>query len=151
VIGVAVEKNVFTSTRKTRFSDTDAAGIVFFGNVYAMAHDAYEDLVAHLGFTWQEWFDNKIWGVPIRHSSAEYFRPLRPGYECQIEIRIDKIGETSLTLHYKFTIASEVCCEVRIVHSFISRNNGSGKIAKTPIPSNVRERLMAYQQKCLGT
>lgn len=140
----------FTSACKIRFSNTDAAGITFFANVFTMAHDAYEDFVASLGFSWPEWFDNKNWGVPIRQSSCEYFRPLLPGKDCQIEVTIEKIGETSLGLHYRFLIDEILCCEVRLTHAFVELKPVSGKLGKTPIPSKVRQRLEAYRAQCLA-
>jgi acyl-CoA thioesterase FadM len=137
----------FVSRLKIRFSHTDAAGISFFGNVFKMAHDAYEDWLESLGFTWAEWFDNDAWAVPIRHSACEYFRPLRPGLECEIQILIEKIGETSLQMKYVFLVAGQKCCEVQLTHAFVSWETKT----KTPIPSHVRQRLQVYQAQCLGT
>ena len=115
-----------------------------------MAHDAYEDFVLSLGFSWPEWFDNKIWAVPIRQSSCEYFRPLFPGNDCHIEVLIDKIGETSLGLLYRFLVDEILCCEVRLTHAFVGFKPPGEKVTKTPIPSEVRQRLETYRAQCLA-
>ncbi|MFS8118916.1 MAG: acyl-CoA thioesterase, partial [Microcoleus sp.] len=39
----------FSYTRTVRFQDTDAAGVVYFANVLAMCHEAYEASLAASG------------------------------------------------------------------------------------------------------
>jgi 1,4-dihydroxy-2-naphthoyl-CoA hydrolase len=133
---------MFTYQTRIHFHEADPAGIAFFANSYVLAHKAYEDFVRHLGFSWQEWFENDKWAVPIRQSSCEHMRPMHAGEPVAINISIEKIGESLMTLRYAFEVAGASACEVRLVHVFIDKKT----ISKLAIPAEVRRRLEAYQR-----
>lgn len=136
----------FSFAATIHFRDADPAGILFFGNVYALAHDAYEKFVSHLGFEYRTWFENDTWAVPIRHSSCDYQRPLPAGCEVEIQVKIEDIGSSSFTALYAFKSAGQICCEVKLVHAFMDKKSR----AKTEIPSAVRGRLESYRSEGLG-
>ena len=110
-----------------------------------MAHDAFEDFVQALGFKYEEWFQNPDWATPIRHSACDYLAPLWPGRNVSIEVTIEKIGESSLTLRYSFASDGKPSAIVTLIHTFIDIR----KRAKTAIPSLVRDRLETYQREGL--
>lgn len=138
-------KTAFSKSVEIRFSECDPAGIMFFGNIYHHAHDFYEDFVRHLGFEWRDWFENNDWMVPLRHSSAEHLLPIRPGAVYQMQVMIERIGESSFTGKYWMTSSLGTHAEVTLVHTFVSAKTKE----KTSIPLDVRRRLEAYQLKCL--
>jgi YbgC/YbaW family acyl-CoA thioester hydrolase len=133
---------VFAYQTRIHFHEADPAGIAFFANSYVLAHNAFEDFVQHLGFTWKDWFENESWGVPIRQSSCEHLRPMLVGEAVQIKITLERIGDSSFTLLYIFEIAAATTCEVRLVHTFMDRKT-RGKLS---IPTDIRRRLEAYQR-----
>lgn len=130
-----------------RFHDADPAGILFFGRVYELAHEAYEAFFQELGFEWKSYFANGEWAVPIRHSECEYFAPMQAGSKLEIVVGVEKIGETSMTLTYRFEHEGKAHAQVKLVHAFMSLKTKS----KTEMPSVVRERLETYQRQCLNT
>lgn len=134
---------IYQKSMTPQFHDADPAGIMFFGNAYAKAHGAYEGFVEHLGYSWREWFDNKTWAVPLRHSSCEHMAPMFPGQAYQVSCHLEKIGTSSFTMKYRFASTKAVHAEVTLVHTFID----IAKRAKCDMPSDVRERLEAYQLK----
>jgi acyl-CoA thioesterase FadM len=138
-------KKPFTTSFELRFSDADPGGIMFFGNVYKVAHDTYENFIRHLGFDWHEWFQNPVWAVPIRHSSCEHLIPLSPGLAYEVAISLERVGDSSFTLKYDFQRATQKFCSVTLVHTFFNIKSR----AKMQIPSNVRDRLQAYQVESL--
>lgn len=137
----------FIKTFQLRFRHADPAGILFFGNVYKIAHDTYEDFIQDLGFEWSEWFDNSDWAVPVRHSSAEHLLPLVPSKTYNVEVWVERLGKSSVTIKYAFVDDEHVYCEVRLVHTFYSKTLRT----KMSIPSEVYERLETYRQECLDT
>lgn len=66
----------FTYTRTIRFQDTDAAGVVYFANVLAMCHEAYEASLAASGINLKLFFSNQEVAIPIVHASVDFFRPM---------------------------------------------------------------------------
>lgn len=124
-----------------RFRDGDPVGILFFARAYEIAHDAYEDFVRSLGFTYREWFENETWGVPIRKSECEHLRPIRPGDEIAVAVKIDSLGESSFTAAYEISVAGQPASVVKLTHVFMDVKTKK----KTAIPSDVRRRLEAHQ------
>lgn len=111
------------------FDQGDPAGILFFGDVFSLAHQAFEQFIMHNVCEWKEWFENQDWVVPIKQTEAVYFAPLFVGKNCKIEVEILSKGESSFTMRYCF-FQGHLCCEVKTVHVFCSRET----YQKIPIP-----------------
>jgi acyl-CoA thioesterase FadM len=120
------------------FHLVDAAGIVFFGHVFSLAHQAFESyLIYQLKLTWKEWFQHERWIVPIRHTEALYFHPLRVGHSCLIQVQIADIKESSFQLAYHFYQDHVKCCSVHTTHVFCDRSTQK----KIPIPESIYHLL----------
>lgn len=133
----------FMKSIHLRFRHGDPAGLLFFGNVYEIAHDVYEDFVEHLGIEWKDWFQNPTWAVPIRHSSCEHLLPMQPSVKYKVRVEVDRLGKSSFTLKYVVVKGSRIYAEVSLVHTFFNKSTRT----KMSIPSDVRERLEAYRGK----
>lgn len=103
------------------FHMTDAAGILFFGHVFTLAHQAFEQFVIHhLECPWAFWFQNPDWIIPIKHAEAEYFHPLQAGQECYIDLIVTNTSTSSFSLTSSFH-QMQLCCTVKTVHVFCDR------------------------------
>ena len=127
----------FAREIRIRFSHLDSAGVVFFPRYFALAHDLFEDLLAEMGFSWAEWFDNPRWIAPFRIVEAEYLRPLRGGETCRASLGILRLGTSSATLLCTLSRVGERVAALRLVIVFVSRKTGR----KIAIPPAVRRRL----------
>ena len=76
----------FTYTRTVRFQDTDAAGVVYFANVLAMCHEAYEASLAASGINLKAFFSNPEVAFPIIHASVDFYRPMFAGDRLMIHL-----------------------------------------------------------------
>ncbi|NCN42155.1 acyl-CoA thioesterase [bacterium] len=123
------------------FDDADPAKIVFFGNYYRLAHRALELSLPQWGLQWDEFFRPTDVGFPVRHSEAEYFKPLRPGKPIFILALPEKVGTSSLTFRYEFRESSDVPGDllaiVKIVHVCVD----SKTIKKTNLPPKMKTAL----------
>ena len=78
----------FWVQKKVHWSDTDAAGIVWFPNFFGWFEDAEEELYfATLGRTRQSLLDSVRVGMPRVEATAKYKSPVRPGETIRIGIR----------------------------------------------------------------
>lgn len=126
------------------FHLVDAAGVVFFGQPFTLAHQIFEQFViAKLDIPWNQWFHNKQWIIPIRHSEADFVNPLYAGQECLIKLRIDNVSASSFTLRYDFYQQELRCCSLTTVHVFCDKATG----AKIDIPDNIRTKLLEPHKK----
>lgn len=104
------------------FHLADPGGILFFGNVLTLVHQAFEHFVIdQLKYPWKEWFQNSEWIVPIRHAEVEYLQPIQSGQQCQIDMVMNSISHSSFTLNSTI-YQNGVCCIIKTVHVFCNRN-----------------------------
>ena len=94
--------NTFRVNRVVEFGDTDMAGIVHFANFLRFMEAAEHAYLRACGLsvvtTWQ---GQKI-TFPRVSVACDYIRPARFEDELTTEVRVDRIGRTSIT--YRFTV-----------------------------------------------
>ena len=90
----------FTYTRNVRFQDTDAAGVVYFANILAMCHEAYEESLAASGINLKLFFTNPDVAIPIVHASVDFFRPMFCGDLVFIHQHPQQIGVDKFEINY---------------------------------------------------
>jgi len=111
----------FVHETTVRFSQVDAAQVVYFARAYEMAHEAFEELMAASGLPIGPLFEQSDWGMPLVHSEARYRRPWRLGERIRIEGTINKISERSVEFEYNFLDSqSRVRTTVVMRHAFVS-------------------------------
>jgi len=120
------------------FQLADPSGILFYGHLFTLSHQAYEQFVINqLHCPWNEWFQNKNWIVPIKHVEADFFHPILAGQSCQIELFVEQISFSSFTLISSLIQQDTLCCKVKCVHVFCDLPT----MKKMAIPDFLLERL----------
>jgi 1,4-dihydroxy-2-naphthoyl-CoA hydrolase len=113
----------FTYRRTIRFADTDAAGVVFFPNYFAICHEAYEESLAAAGIELQSFFGENAIVVPISRSQAEYLRPLTCGDKISVTLTPAPLGPDSYAINYELRRLGppeKLAARVRTEHVCIS-------------------------------
>jgi YbgC/YbaW family acyl-CoA thioester hydrolase len=130
---------MFNYETKIFFSQCDPAGVIFYGEVFTIAHECYERLLTDNNYE-QELFQSDELAYPIVHTESNYFDPLRLHDNLSIQLRVEKIGNTSYTLNYKFISGDKLKAEVKTVHVCVARGSG----AKNYLPERLIEILSAH-------
>lgn len=130
----------FKTTLKVTFRQADLAGIMFFGNVFGLAHDAFEEFIVKTGFQWKEWFNTPEYIIPIRHTEADYEAPFIPGESYDVAVSVKALGNTSFTIQYAFSAGEKIHARVQMVHVVMDAKTKK----PVPIPGLIRERLSPY-------
>lgn len=129
---------MFTIDFSVRLPDTDAAGILFFGNYFRLAHDVYEAFMESIGFSLSDVITKADFLILIAHSEADYKKPLRLGEKFTMELRVGEIGQTSFVLSYSLKDAQNgIVAKVKTVHVTVDKKSGD----KIPLPEKLREKL----------
>ncbi|MFC1493010.1 acyl-CoA thioesterase [candidate division KSB1 bacterium] len=120
---------MYKVSSKITLSDTDAAGILYFSNIFVKAHEAYEELLADMGIDLNNAIKNKEYSIPIVHAEADYKSPLVPGDVVDIYLYIGNIGESSFTLDYDFYRDDNItlAAKVKTVHATIDKKKANQK------------------------
>jgi acyl-CoA thioester hydrolase/1,4-dihydroxy-2-naphthoyl-CoA hydrolase len=136
-----ITPKLFSSKVKIHFRDADPAGIMFFGNLLGITHDVFEDFVAYNDISWDEWFRPTTWACPIRHSEVDFLRPFKPGNEYTVEVRVNKLSQSSFTMQYEFrSLEKTLCARVILIHTFVNQDN----FQKIDIPDKFLNILNSY-------
>jgi 4-hydroxybenzoyl-CoA thioesterase len=130
---MSFEKSIFAN-----FHLCDPAGILFYGNYAGIQHQVFEDYILTLGFTWQEWFQNPEFGVPLRKLEIDYLHPLFAGHTYKATAKFARLGTTSLDFVVQlFNDNGSLCTTIRTTHVFLNLKRKE----KMPIPDDIRRRL----------
>jgi 1,4-dihydroxy-2-naphthoyl-CoA hydrolase len=93
----------FTYHRTIHFSDTDAAGVVYFANHLSICHEAYEEALAAAGVDIACLFADSGVIIPVSQSSADYLRPLVCGDRVDVSVRPSALAPDSFAIDYEVT------------------------------------------------
>ncbi len=119
---------MYTYETTLRLRDTDAAGVIYFANIFNLAHEALESFMASVGMDIGIIIRSTHFDLPVVHAEADYRKPILPGDRLHIDVTNEQLGETSFTLLYRIrnTDGDEVA-EVRITHVVVDRQTGQKK------------------------
>ncbi len=131
---------MFTTKRRINFYDCDPAGILFYGRIYDICHSTYEEMIQSFNLTLNYW-NNDDFVVPIIHSEAKYYKPVKIGETITIEIKTSQLRNSSFELEYiTKNETGEKCHVVKTVHVVIDKKSWK----KIDMPEEVKAGLSKH-------
>jgi 4-hydroxybenzoyl-CoA thioesterase len=128
---------------EVQFGDIDQARIVYYPRFIHYFHVAMEQFFRDVvGIDYPQVMNEHRLGHPTVHLEVDFRIPLRYGDFVEIEVRIERIGETSVLWGYTvFTRGSD---EVHATGRVATVNIDLDSFGKRAIPDWLRGRLEAY-------
>ncbi len=112
---------LFTYKRAIRFSDTDAAGVVYFSNLLSICHEAYEASLIAANINLKSFFSNPLAAIPIVHADIDFFRPLFCGDEINITLHSQQLNSDEFKIVYQaFDITKQLMAKAMTRHICIN-------------------------------
>lgn len=136
----------FTYQRTIHFSDTDAAGVVFFANYAAICHEAYEESLSKAGVNLNGFFKDAGVVIPIAKCEADYKRPLQCGDRVSVTVSPKALSENTFEIHYEVTRLgppAKLAANIRTEHVCID----SATRARKTLPSLIAEWMAQNSSK----
>ena len=131
---------MFVYQIKTKMHHIDAAGVMFFGHYFDLAHDAYEAFLTEISFSVEDILQQDFL-IPLTHAEADYKAPVRLGDTLTFRLHVENIGNTSFTMHYEISNQSNrAVARVKTVHTTISKHT----LKSIDIPRHLREALQRF-------
>ncbi|AFZ14680.1 1,4-dihydroxy-2-naphthoyl-CoA hydrolase [Crinalium epipsammum PCC 9333] len=129
----------FTYTRTIYFQDTDAAGVVYFANVLAICHEAYEESLAASSINLKLFFSNQDVAIPIVHASIDFIKPLFCGDKILIHLSPKYLTEHSFEIAYNIILAQTE----KLVATAITKHVCIDKMSRSrkEIPGEIKQWL----------
>ena len=113
--------------RTVRFGETDAAGVVYFLELFRWCHENWEQSLEKYGISLQDIFPSTQIktsklniSLPVVHCEANYFQPLYVGDIIDTELRPEKINEFSFIIKSEFKKDGEQIGLTNIKHVSIN-------------------------------
>jgi len=131
----------YTCEQTVRLYDTDAAGFLFYGSQFRIAHAALEDFLEHLGLPIGALLRARATLFPVVHAEADYRAPLTAGDRLTVSLAVRALGERSFTLAYRFLLPhGREAGSVLTVHAALDTATG----ASCALPDALRAALAPY-------
>lgn len=121
---------MFRYATELKLRDTDAAGVAFFANYYAIAHEAYESFLCHLNRPLSSWLSEVH--LPIVHSEADYKAPIRLSDPFEVLLSCERLGNRSFTLSYDFVSGDKLLAHLTTVHVAVASPPSEPKAISLP-------------------
>lgn len=136
----------FQHHHRVHLHETDSAGVLFFGQLFTLAHNAYEEWLLNAGLSLRTLLDEGTFAIPLIHASADYHHPIQLHDLLTVTIELIEQGQSSFTLKSAiWTTEGEqsLMGEVTTIHVTTSTESGEA----IPLPQTVTEALQRAQQE----
>ncbi|HLC42826.1 MAG TPA: thioesterase family protein [Methylomirabilota bacterium] len=135
----------FTIERWVNWSQCDAAGIVYYPNVFAWFDEAAEEFFRALGWSWRDFFPEEgIAGMPIVEAHCRFLAPMSHGERVKVTVSATEVGRKSFKLLYEITMGDTLRASGHEVRVFAERDPGKGTIRAAVIPEAVKRKLTGH-------
>ncbi len=133
----------FCYRRRVEFRDTDAAGIVHFSVFFAYMEQAEHEFLRQLGLSVVQEFEGCEISWPRVRAECNYRKPARFEDVLEIDVRVAKLGEKSVTYAFAFRCDDQMLADGSIVAACCQIENRE-LVGAVPIPAEFRRRLLPY-------
>jgi acyl-CoA thioester hydrolase len=126
--------------RRVEWGETDAAGIVFYPNIYRWFDAASHDLLAAAGVDVQGLL-MEGYAIPLVETGARFLRPILYADRIEVVSAIEDVRTRGFRLRHTIRRGDDVLCEgheVRVWARIVP-----GGIQAVPIPEETRTRFTA--------
>jgi 4-hydroxybenzoyl-CoA thioesterase len=132
---------VFSVEYPILFSHCDPAGILYFPRLFDLLHRAMEDWFTFgLEERFADFIMGKRLGVPAVGTRVDFVSPARFGDLLRVELRVLKLGRSSVELGIDSFVGERPCFKARHTICCFSQQT----VKAVPIPDDLRARMEAY-------
>src|SRR5262245_10670585 len=132
----------FTIEEHVRWSDTDRAGIIYYGQYLRFFEIAETELFRAVGLPYAQVFDRfDIW-LPRVQIHFDFRKPLLLDDMIEVSAYVGRFGTKSLTLNFAVNKKgeSDIVAEGHVVLACVSRST----FKSVPVPSEIVSSLKPY-------
>ena len=140
---------VFTTTKRVEFRDTDAAGIMHFSAYFTYMEEAEHELLRSIGTSVVLNAGQETVSWPRVAADANYRMPVTFEDEMTIQVRIKRLGSRSVTYHQTFIVSDQTIATGEITTVCCRIEHGQNPTSRE-IPDDIRQRLEAFLDSTLS-
>ena len=132
----------FLIEERVRWSDVDAAGIIFYGAYVRFFELAETELFRSVGLSYGLMFDQYDMYLPRVQVHTDFHYPARLDDTLEVAAFVERVGQRSITMHFD------------VIHQGLRRLTADGhlvlvatdreRIASRPLPEDFVQRLVPH-------
>ena len=135
---------VFRTSRRVEFRDTDTAGIVHFSVFFVYMEQAEHELLRSAGLGVMSEIEGRHVSFPRVQAECNYRSPIRFEEMVDVEVVVRRLGSKSVTYGFRFVCdgrdvadgsVTAVCCDM-----------SGDKPVSIEISESIRNGLLPYQE-----
>jgi YbgC/YbaW family acyl-CoA thioester hydrolase len=130
----------FVYSIRVRFVDTDASGRIHYTAMLRHFEAAEQDLLRSIGAFYKTGYLEGV-GFPRVHAECDYTGPVAFDDPLSIEVRVDRVGNSSYTLGFSATVESRPVAHGKLTIVCIDL----GTQRSRTIPEELAGKLREYQ------
>ncbi|MFN8607422.1 MAG: thioesterase family protein [Vulcanimicrobiota bacterium] len=127
----------FSIQERVRWSDVDAAEIIFYGSYIRFFEFAESEMFRSLGFAYGRMFEELDVWLPRRHIHCDFLTAARLDDLLEVSCWVARIGKTSLTLAFEVQREGTLIATAGYVLVAVDRHS----FAKVPLPEKLIQSL----------
>ena len=131
----------FVHRARVTWADCDPARIAYTARIPYFALDAIDAWWEHaIGIDWFRANVDRDLGTPFVHLSVDFRSPVTPRHPLICEVRMIRLGESSIRFSVHGSQDGVLCFEGQFVEVFVE----AAAHRKIPVPAEYRPRLTAF-------
>jgi acyl-CoA thioester hydrolase len=132
----------FRVSRRVDFCDTDMAGIIHFSNYFRYMEFAEVAFLRSRGLSVSMGWGQEKLGFPRVAANCDFLRPVRFDDVVDIEVRVERVGDKSVTYTFDFWHEGKPVAKGRVTAVCCRVRPGVHELESTEIPQEIRQRLL---------
>ena len=127
---------------RVKLFQTDAAGKLFFSNLFIIAHECYENYFHDNQMKISDIIAEKKFLIPIVHAEADYIGPIYNDECLSVMMAVKEIGNSSFTLNFNIKKQNgNQAAKVTTVHVTIGCRSGKSILIPEDVKSVISKLL----------
>ena len=123
-----MKNKIFSFQYTISLSDSDISGLIYFPKIFDISVQVLEAFLESKQLPLRQFFQKGI-QMPIVQALANFHSPLYFGEQIEINLLINRLGNSSISLRYQFLNSKgNLCAETTITHVTVDKNNQSQSI-----------------------
>jgi len=135
----------FSIQERVRWSDVDAAEIIFYGSYIRFFEFAESEMFRDLGFSYGQMFEKLDVWLPRRHIECDFLAVARLDDLLEVSCWVAQIGHSSLRLQFEVRIPNRTGQRIAATASYVLVAVDRRSFAKVALPQSLVSRLEVYR------
>lgn len=131
----------FIYKTKVQLHHTDSAGVLFYGKLFELTFEAFDALLENIGASVAFIIRESDFLLPFVHVEADFVSPLFVDDKIKVQISVESIGDSSMTLTYDIIRDGESVATAKTVHVAMDKET----LKKRPLPQVIRKGLEEFE------